>query len=197
MTRVNEKRTRMLSICGSELSRVITRPRIPGTEFIVLRGLRILTTRIELTLDPPPRSNRVSQPRITTRKSSYILIWCSQRYTYNVPRISQVWVRPHHKTHSNDLQHHLNTENGQKYVVEDLNQFVLFSCRVLSSQHDTISDDGGQNDLIEPWINHNFDDLFTERICYSTAAQRHCRICTRLFLELLTIFCDLVDDCSW
>ena len=74
ITRVNEKSTKMFNICGSELSSVITSPRIPGTEFIVRKGLKILTTRIELTFDPPPSSNRVSQPRMTTKKSSYR--WC-------------------------------------------------------------------------------------------------------------------------
>lgn len=60
----------MSNIVGNEAIKLVTNSFIPGTELIVLKGLRTLTTLIEMKWF----SSRASptQPRITTIKSSYI-----------------------------------------------------------------------------------------------------------------------------
>ena len=54
---------------GSELSRVMTRPRIPCSEFNVLSGRKIRMTLMAEMFRLAAESD--TQPRITTEKSSY------------------------------------------------------------------------------------------------------------------------------
>ena len=68
ITSVKQNKMRMLSIEGSEFSRVKTRPRMPCKEFSVRRGLKILITRMADTFNSD--ADRENQPRITTVKSS-------------------------------------------------------------------------------------------------------------------------------
>ena len=77
---------------------------------------------------------------------------------------------PHYEAHSNDLQHHLNAENCQENVVQNLGKFVLFSCWIFSSQYDTVSNNGSQDDLVKPWVDYDFDDFLSERIRHCAAA---------------------------
>lgn len=57
-----------MSMEGSELRRVKTRPRIPCTEFSVRRGRKIRMTLMDDTFNDLAEIE--NQPKITTKKSS-------------------------------------------------------------------------------------------------------------------------------
>jgi hypothetical protein len=63
------KSTPISNIIGKEFKMVETKPLMPGIELIVLRGLNIrMTLMAEMFW---ASSNELTQPRITTMKSSY------------------------------------------------------------------------------------------------------------------------------
>lgn len=105
----------MLSIEGSEFSRVNTSPRIPCSEFKVRRGRRIRITLMAETLRD--LAERENHPKITTEKSSYFKQHNNDKVaqraeeTYNVPWVSQVRMSLVEEPHCDDLEHHFKAEN--------------------------------------------------------------------------------------
>ena len=117
------------------------------------------------------------------------------RSTYNIPRVSQIGVRPHYKSHSYDLEHHLYAENSQEDIVKDFNHLVLLNSWVLGSKNNAVGNYSCQNDFVEPGIHNNLDDFLSERIGHSAPTQRDGGICTSLLLKLLSILGYLIYDC--
>ena len=64
----NINKSMMFNTDGNEFNKVITRPRMPCSEFKVRNGLKILMTRMAEIFRLAAESD--TQPRITTEKSS-------------------------------------------------------------------------------------------------------------------------------
>ena len=163
----------MSTMIGKLLSIVDTRELIPGIELMVLNGRKILMTRIaDISCSDSPR---LTQPSTTTIKSNYKLktkgycrLKCKCRVansTYNIPRISQVAVRPHEESHCNDLQYHFNCVNQEEHEI-DLVGNGRDACDLLvDRQEKTICENYDQDYPVEPRIDsHNLNDPVPERI---------------------------------
>jgi hypothetical protein len=72
ITNKKPKSTPISNMIGNELRIVETRPLMPGIELIVRKGLRILMTLMAETFCALMRA--LTQPRMTTMKSSYIKV---------------------------------------------------------------------------------------------------------------------------
>lgn len=83
--------------------------------------------------------------------------------TYNVPRVSQVWMGLHEKAHCDDFKHHFNAENDQEDFVEDLNNRVwLIQAWILNGQADAVSKNGEQDEPVKPNVEYNLHDEAAE-----------------------------------
>ena len=86
-------------------------------------------------------------------------------YTYHIPRIPQVAVRPHEESHSNDLQYHFNCVNLQKYQVNLISNSCHAIDLLINGQEEAVGENDAQDDPVEPRIDrHNLDDPVPEGI---------------------------------
>jgi hypothetical protein len=115
-----------------------------------------------------------THPRITTKKSSYnTKLIKGKKFTYYVPGIPQITMRPHHKPHCNDLQYHLSSINKQKHKINSItisSNNVYFS---VNGEEKAVYKNNYKNEPIKPWVDGDkLDDLVSERVGHREAAER-------------------------
>lgn len=92
--------------------------------------------------------------------------------TYNIPRIPQITMRPHEKSHGYDFEHHLARIYDQEYQINCV-QHALRDTRIfVYGKEEAVDDNDHEDEPIKPWIDsHQLDDFVSEGVRHRKATK--------------------------